>query len=35
MLNRIPPGGLPYKKSGDARPEISIEPIKSTNLGVA
>ena len=35
----VPPfgggGGLPYKKGGDARREISNEPLKSTNLGVA
>ena len=31
-----PGGGLPYiKKGGDARPEISNEPLKGTNLGVA
>ena len=28
-------GGLPYKKGGDARRRISIEPLKGTNLGVA
>ena len=28
-------GGLPYKKGGDARQEISIEPPKGTSLGVA
>ena len=28
-------GGLPYKKGGDARREISIEPLKGTDLGVA
>ena len=28
-------GGLPYKKGGDARRKISIEPLKGTNLGVA
>ena len=27
--------GIPYKKDGDARREISHEPLKSTNLGVA
>ena len=29
------PGGIPYKKGGDARQEISIDPLKGTNLGVA
>ena len=28
-------GGLPYKKGGDARRQIAIEPLKGTNLGVA
>ena len=28
-------GGLLYKKGGDARREISIEPLKGTTLGVA
>ena len=28
-------GGLPYIKGGDARREISNEPLKGTNLGVA
>ena len=28
-------GGLPYNKGGDVRREISIEPLKGTNLGVA
>ena len=28
-------GGFPYKKGGDARREISNEPLKGTNLGVA
>ena len=28
-------GGLPYKKGGDARWEISNEPLKGTSLGVA
>ena len=28
-------GGLPHKKGGDARREISNEPLKGTNLGVA
>ena len=28
-------GGLPYKKGGDVRWEISIEPLKVTNLHVA
>ena len=28
-------GGLPYKKGGDARREISNETLKGTNLGVA
>ena len=28
-------GGLPYKKGGDARWEISNEPLEGTNLGVA
>ena len=27
-------GGLPYKKGGDARREISNEPLKGTSLGV-
>ena len=27
--------GLPYKKGGDALREISNEPLKGTNLGVA
>ena len=26
-------GGLPYIKGGDARREISNEPLKGTNLG--
>ena len=37
-LGRSYPGGggeLPYKKGGDARREISNEPLKGTNLGVA
>ena len=29
------PGGTPYKKGGDARQEISNEPLKGTNLDVA
>ena len=28
-------GGLPHKKGGDACREISNEPLKGTNLGVA
>ena len=28
-------GRLPYIKGGDARREISNEPLKGTNLGVA
>ena len=28
-------GALPYVKGGDARREISNEPLKGTNLGVA
>ena len=28
-------GGLSYKKGGDARRQIAIEPLKGTNLGVA
>ena len=28
-------GGLPYKKDGDAHREISIEPLKGTNLAMA
>ena len=35
MLNRFPGGGLPYKKGGDARREILIEPLKGANSGVA
>ena len=31
---RAPVGGLLYEKGGDARWEISIETLKSTNLGV-
>ena len=31
----FPGGGHPYKKGGDARRKISIEPLKGTNLGVA
>ena len=36
-LRRSYPGGgeLPYRKGGDARREISNEPLKGTNLGVA
>ena len=30
-----PGKGLPYIKGGDARREISNEPLKGTNLGVA
>ena len=26
-------GGIPYKNGEDARREISIEPLKDTNLG--
>ena len=33
-LNPRGGGGLPYKKGGDARREISNEPLKGTNLGV-
>ena len=27
----LTPGGLPYKKGGDARREIAFEPLKGTN----
>ena len=35
ICNSVFRGGLPYKKGGDARREISNEPLKGTNLGVA
>ena len=35
MHNPMGAGGLPHKKVEDARREISIEPQKGINLGVA
>ena len=29
------PGGIPYKRGGDARRTIWIKPLKEINLGVA